>query len=98
MPASPRFEHSLAIFDAGAKLLDWNVGFAVEFEHAVALLAKGVSSAAVLEASLAPKRTLDLGWTATGSPPREFQYFHAQHQVSVKQVVTMFAKDITLNR
>ena len=89
MPASPRFEHSLAIFDAGAKLLDWNAGFAVEFEHAAALLAKGVTSAAILEASLAPKRTLDLGWTATGSPPAEFQYFHAQHRISVRQEVTL---------
>ncbi len=79
------FPHSVALFDREGRLIDWNGGFAQEFADAAALLAPGVSAAAIRAACLVPERALDLSWSDCGAPPPVFHYINNRRSIEVTQ-------------
>jgi PAS domain S-box-containing protein len=56
---SGEFLHSFSLFDANARLVDWDEGFAAEWRLAAPTLKPGASYAALLEAALSDPVTLD---------------------------------------
>jgi PAS domain S-box-containing protein len=49
---TPHFPDSLALFDADGRLIDWDVGFTLEWSFAAALLRRGTDYARLLKAAM----------------------------------------------
>lgn len=79
------FIQSFAIFDAKARLVDWNPGFVEEFIDAAPLLRQGVSAQDIYAACLLPERALDLSWALNGVAQPVFEYYNNRRSISVAQ-------------